>query len=225
MPDRTIASLCQRSHEMSRSKGWYNGEEKDQRPIRLITLLMQSELIEALEEWRSNKRLDEVYFSAVHNNGATTMTYEQYVAALAEAEQHPAASAEDIIRDFKPEGIGIEAADMVIRAAQRCGSEGFDLQAAVADFRQRLSGKFTADFEEMLATEMANLSMAYLVTTPYGASLFKEVLGVEPLTWVSLAVAGVWDFCDQIGTDLWTCIELKERFNATRPHRHGNKKA
>jgi len=77
MPERTIESLCQRSHELSRSKGWYNGEEKDPRPIKLITLLMQSELIEALEEWRNNHKLDEVYFSALASKSGATFTLEE----------------------------------------------------------------------------------------------------------------------------------------------------
>lgn len=212
MSERTIADLCRRSHEMSRSKGWYDGHEKDQRSIALITLLIQSELSEALEEWRSNRRFDEVYYTYKHDGTVIEVP-------------HGGLKDDAPVEKYKPEGIGVELADVVIRAAQRSGSDAFDLQGAVADFRDRLNGKFTADFEEMLATEMGNLSMAYLVTTPYGGDLFKGKFSVEPLTWVALAVAGVWSFCDQVGVDLWSCIELKERYNATRSHRHGNKKA
>lgn len=215
MTERTITSLCQRSHEISRSKGWYDGQEKDPRSIRLITLLMQSELIEALEEWRSNHKFDEIYYS--YEEGGISMKLPPGHMLKDDAP----------VAKYKPEGILVELADFVIRVAQRAGSDGVNLERMTADASAAFQGAFSADLEEMLATEMANTSMAYVCTTPGGdAMLHKAQMQFrDSWSWLALAVAGVWSFCNQNKLDLWSAIELKERFNSTRPQRHGGKKA
>lgn len=209
MSTRTIEDLCRRSHEMSRSKGWYDGHEKDQRPISLITLLAQSELIEALEEYRANRKLDEIYYSSK--------------GSAIQPEGEPKG---DEIAEWKPEGILVELADCIIRICQRAGSDEFNLHDAVGYALDKYNGSFSGDLETMLATEMANLSMAYLCTTGGGVNLIAGCpwLPADPLEYFALAVAGVFAFCDQNGLDLWGAIELKERFNATRGHKHDGKK-
>ena len=209
MSTRTIEDLCRRSHEMSRSKGWYDGHEKDQRPISLITLLAQSELIEALEEYRANRKLDEIYYSAK--------------GSAIQPEGEPKG---DEIAEWKPEGILVELADCIIRLCQRAGSEEVDMQAKVAEYEERLLGTFTSDLETMLATEMANLSFAYLITTPGGQMLLDEghYLPYTPMDFFAASIVGIWAFCNQNALDLWGAIEVKEAFNATRSHKHGGKK-
>jgi hypothetical protein len=212
MTERSIASLCKRSHEMSRSKGWYNGEEKDPRPMSLITLLMQSEISEALEEWRSNHKFDEIYFSYNDAYGPRTI---------------PAGALKDDapVGKYKPEGILVELADFVIRVAQRCGSDETPLEA-IMSVSLPASVQFTDDFETMLATTMADISMSYLVTTPGGKAMATAGgLPTKPEFFWAAAVAGVFSWAEQNHLDLWSSIELKEQYNSTRPHRHGNKKA
>lgn len=210
MNERTIASLCQRSHEISRSKGWYNGEQKDPRPIRLITLLMQSELIEALEEWRSNKKFDEVYFSG--KKGETMPGPDLPAHGFA-------------VEDWKPEGILVELADCIIRICQRAGSDETPLEAII-NISIPPAVKFTDDFEEMLATCMADISMSYLVTTPGGKAMAEQGgLPTKPEFFWAVTVAGIFTWADKNKLDLWHAIELKERYNTTRPHKHGGKKA
>jgi hypothetical protein len=206
MTERTISSLCQRSHELSRSKGWYDGQEKDPRPIRLITLLMQSELIEALEEWRSNRKFDEIYFS-YEENGVHMVTPPGHMLK----DDAP-------VEKYKPEGILIELADCIIRIAQRCGSYETPIE--------RFELGFSSDFEEMLAAAMADISMSYLVTTPGGATMASmSNMPLSPAFYWAHAWGGIFSWAEQNKLDLWAAIELKERFNATRPHRHGNKRA
>jgi hypothetical protein len=59
MRDRrhTIANLAVRSHEIAQSKGWYGAV--DDRPLYVVFLLNVSEVSEALEDWRANRRIDE----------------------------------------------------------------------------------------------------------------------------------------------------------------------
>lgn len=57
----TITELCQRSDAISRSKGWV--KEGDARPYRTATILFHSELSEALEEYRNNRKITEVWHS------------------------------------------------------------------------------------------------------------------------------------------------------------------
>jgi NTP pyrophosphatase (non-canonical NTP hydrolase) len=56
MPTR-LNSLVKTSYEIAVEKGWH----VDERSLAALTLLMQSEVAEALEEYRSNRRVTEVY--------------------------------------------------------------------------------------------------------------------------------------------------------------------
>jgi hypothetical protein len=218
MTERSIASLCKRSHEMSRSKGWYNGEEKDPRPMSLITLLMQSEISEALEEWRAHKKLDELYYSYKHVGHEMTISH-----AELDKERHELECMG--ITDFKPEGILVELADVVIRICQRCGSDETPLEAII-NTSIPSNVQFTADFETMLATCMADIAMSYLVTTPGGKAMATAGgLPTKPEFFWAAAVAGVFSWAEQNHLDLWSSIELKEQYNSTRPQKHGGKKA
>jgi hypothetical protein len=212
MTTRTIAALCQRSHELSRTKGWYDGEEKDPRPISLVTLLAQSELIEALEEWRANRKLDEIYFSGPDG-------IEVPYGSLKE---------EAPIEKYKPEGILVEIGDAVIRIAQRMGSDEADMQSLIDGLAAACSAHsitWSSDFETMLATCMADLSMAYLVTTPGGLALaLASGMPNVPKHYFASTWMGIFKFCEQNKLDLWGAIELKEKYNATRPYKHNNKR-
>jgi NTP pyrophosphatase (non-canonical NTP hydrolase) len=47
---------------ISREKGWVNEDGTDPRSFAAIIALMHSELSEALEDWRNNKKVDEKYY-------------------------------------------------------------------------------------------------------------------------------------------------------------------
>ena len=58
-PERTIPAHCQRSSSIAREKGWVN--DVDARPFYTATILFHSELSEALEAYRDNHAVTEVW--------------------------------------------------------------------------------------------------------------------------------------------------------------------
>jgi hypothetical protein len=59
--EHSIEELCKRSHFIAKEHGWVT-EEGDTRTFATVTNLNHSELSEAWEEWRNNRKLDETYY-------------------------------------------------------------------------------------------------------------------------------------------------------------------
>lgn len=57
----SVADWCRASHEVSRSKGWYDDETGDSFATKMI--LVHSELSEVIEEYRNGKGMNEIYYS------------------------------------------------------------------------------------------------------------------------------------------------------------------
>lgn len=55
---RTIAALCTRSHLIAKEKGWL----EEERSVACHMLLFISEVSEGFEDYRANKRVDEIYW-------------------------------------------------------------------------------------------------------------------------------------------------------------------
>lgn len=169
-------------------------KDGDPRPYHTAVILMQSELAEALEDWRAHKRLDEIW-----HEGASHEIHK------------------------KPCGIPIELADFVIRVCQRCGTDGnggkldeyFVAQATSDDV-----GLYS-DFEELLAELNLSASLSYMAATTRGP---EKIQKMEVLEYLAEALAELFVFCEKNAIDLWAAIDMKEAYNRTRSHRHGGKK-
>lgn len=101
-------------HKNAKAKGWWD----DERQFPEIVALIHSEVSEALEEWRNGHDTHEIYFpdSGGHGPQAPDETY-----AKNWAEQF----------GWKPEGVPIELADVIIRILDYAGHLGLDIDRAV----------------------------------------------------------------------------------------------
>jgi hypothetical protein len=218
-PEHTIAALCVRSDAISRDKGWIT--DKDARPYHTAFILQVSELSEALEDYRNNKKLDEVYYEVKYTEASdppakkketmSSVDFREFI-----ANEGPAFR----VDDAKPCGIPIELADFVIRVCQRCGTDGYGeslgsaFTASLEDLLTNYENKALHDFERMLADVTVLTGRAY--------QFFDQISSRIYCLAQSLAI--VFAFCENNGIDLWSAIDEKEAYNKTRPMRHGGKK-
>ncbi len=174
--------------------------------MRIVTLLIQSELIGAFEEYRSsrNDHPHAIWHHEIRYGEPEAMKASDFEqCSVLEAIETP---------DFKPTGILAELADAVIRIAQHCGSDEVDMEAIVAGIALTTL-TFTDDFEEMLAVAMLDASMAYAVTTPGGEHVARRgELPIDSNYYFACIWMGIFEFCRKNEFDLWSAIELKERY-------------
>ena len=202
-PVHTIEALCTRSHAISLEKGWVS-EKGDPRSYATITSLNHTELSEAFEEYRGNKKLNEIWYEVAHSEGGISMT--NVVSQLKEGAD---------ISKHKPCGIPIELADFVIRVAQHVGTAGKGAQLQSL-FNDRLGAEHYPDLDTLIAEMHLAVSMSY--------SSKKMGDGEEYLEYLTDALVEVFAFCKDKDIDFWAAIDEKEAYNRTRPARHGGKK-
>jgi NTP pyrophosphatase (non-canonical NTP hydrolase) len=100
-----LNKLSEQIHQNAVEHGWWD----DERSFGDIIALCHSELSEALEEYRAGKSPTEVYY-------IDKITGKQV---------------EGWKEGVKPEGIGIELADCIIRILDYCGKKEIDIDAAI----------------------------------------------------------------------------------------------
>jgi len=135
-----LNDLVSESFKIATEKGWHESE----RSLSAITLLMQSEVSEVVEEYRKHKGLKEVWYEVHHSEGGVDVTT---IGGPGD----------------KPCGIPVEIADMVIRVADYCGNKGYNLEASYA---QTPTPDYTQDFEEWMARINFALSQAWANILP-----------------------------------------------------------
>lgn len=204
MSEHTILALCTRSQQISLEKGWLNPDGSDPRPFWTVAALFHSELSEALEDFRGNRKLNETYFEVNWEGQKKLLSEAEYVEY---SKQRPGANA-------KPCGIPVEFADYVIRVAQWAGSNGHS---------ERINGELgrttlysVGGLDKCVAELHLLVSKAYESSRSGDMGCAVDILG-ESLEYL-------FYMCNLWGVDLWAAIDLKEAYNMTRPHRHGGKK-
>jgi len=108
-----------------------------------------------------------------------------------------------ILRDGKPEGILVELADVVIRCAETAEHHGMDLSKPVPCE--------PAPYGLVEILEAANNCLAHDHISEHALVCIVRLM---------FSAADQW--ANSIG--LWTAIEIKMDYNATRPRMHGGKR-
>jgi hypothetical protein len=187
-----LNKLAQVSNEIACEKGWWDGSP---RSTAALTLLMQSENAEALEDYRANKALTDIWYEKkVVDSGGITFT--------------DTGGPGD-----KPCGIPVELADLIIRVADFAAFRSLDLNA---EYEKLPSGRSYQDFEEALAESNYWISLVWWAhkQRDEGGLAFKLVKSVDCILLM----------CEHKGINIEKAIEIKTAFNRTRPVRHGGKK-
>jgi hypothetical protein len=117
----------------------------------------------------------------------------------------------------KPMGPPSEMADVIIRIADYCGYKGYELELT-----ELVEDSEVLDPIKWLALAAAHICEANeFGEEDEGTTAYKECMEER----YSKAVSRVVGLAQCTGVDLWAAIDRKQRYNRTRPYRHGNKQA
>ena len=192
-----INDLIKEAHENAVAHGWW----EEERPFAELIALTHSELSEALEEYRDGRELGEIYYSCTAGGRGNENCLFPGVRPCPEK-----------CKNLKPEGIPIELADVIIRIADYFGR--YKIQ--VDELKSRATHQTVRDKIGTLCELIAHghwlLGMAYVS---------KE----EELRYslMALLVDHIRDFCQCNGIDIEKAINIKMRYNKTRPYKHNKK--
>lgn len=198
----TIDELMQKSHTMAVDKGWW--PDGTSRSIAEQVNNFHAEISEAWEEYRAG-RMDtwwsrkgehgELYTDSDPNQRHYSQTPENYV-------KH----------GWKPEGFWTEIADLCIRLADTMRAYGWESEP---------DQELVNDQAKNLARFIGSLHLAIGDFYDENADKWSPVAPSDagPIIAVCVAVAKL------NGVDLLALCELKMSYNATRPQRHGGKRA
>jgi hypothetical protein len=191
---KTIGQMEAEVEAYCRDKGWYDKEV----PFPVAMALLHEEIAEAGHAWRDHGLKDATqYETCVHDDDGT-------------AEGCPGC-----FQNPKPEGVGSEFADVLIRLLDDSTRYGLDL----AYGRDRTSNWFTSVTGEFLAD----------VNTMHGLVARASAEWAEEPSFAAINLAGLLVFlelaCERYGINLAAEYERKMQFNRTRPYRHGGRRA
>lgn len=216
-PEHTILALCERSHEISKEKGWL----ENPRPFSAIASLIHSEISESLEDFRNNKGLNEKYYECKTENGQVVTRHSKESIPSLELEVGK-------VKEVKPAGIPVELADVIIRVCQWCGTNGYgkDLQSqfTIQMNETKWFTRFLVDFEAFSAKAHWLISKAYETWDPSIEPEAGDYNEDGPVDRLADLLHLTFSFCKVNEIDLWAAIDEKEAFNRTRPTRHGGKR-
>ena len=216
-------ALSKESHATAVEKGWYEIKDEKivQRNVSEVCALFHSEVSEAVEELRSPNcsEIRGIYFKDP-KDGATIV-------------DDPTAfpSGPPTLLDghmFKPEGVAVELADLLIRMADSAQAwDVADLTVRPAELAER-STPFHAYPEDTRVGDLAELHK--MVSNLYTRVSFRAHTGgalrdIMVATDMDALLTWVVRFCLTYNLALERAIMLKMAYNKTRGWRHGNKKA
>ncbi len=179
---KTLAAMTAEVQEHGRADGWYDTAVSFGEAMAYL----HSEVSEVLEAWRRWGTRDATHDCRPYDDGGSC------------TQPH----------DQKPEGVGSEFADVLIRLLDSCIRFGVDLESEAA--REAPAYVLSGSFPENVNT------LHFLIARAYMARQMGEVPGPD----FACVYAFVRQCCTKYGIDLEAEYERKMQFNRSRPHRH-----
>lgn len=194
---KNINELINDIHRNAVNHGWW----EEERSRAEIYALIHSELSEALEEYRNRRPM--IYY-------------------ILEMEQGDGTISQEICTDFdnkflspyKPEGIAVELADVVIRILDYLGSKKEDLWHPYCGVYEML--KKCLDDRENASIARLVLSGHYYLVKAFNNRAHESLSLI-----IYMAQIEKWLELNKI--DLEEIIKIKHEYNKTRPYKHGGK--
>ena len=182
-----LAELQREAHAIAKDHGWWDEE----RSFGDLIALVHSELSEALEAYRAWGM--QSYQIATDGSTAASPPYE------------PVAQ-----KDWKPEGVPSELADVVIRVADMAEHHGMDLDMEARD-------------TPFIAPETFGEWIADAHSFAVAAYICKRNDEKQCNWFLSRVIAHAQRMAAHYGIDLDAAIEAKMEYNRGRSYRHGGK--
>jgi hypothetical protein len=179
------------SNKIAHEKGWW----EEERTKSALTLLMQSEVSEAVEDYRNNHEVTEIWYEVKTYEGGVSLS------TVGSPDKD------------KPCGIPTEIADVVIRICDYSHEKGYNLETLVSVLP--LTSSKELPFEEGLARINWAISSAWIAV---------EGIPLNEGFYLSLALKYCFELADACEIDLWEAIKIKTTYNKTRSRKHGNKR-
>jgi len=205
--------LRDKAHGAARAKGWWEGEIRSEEEA---AMLIVTEIAEASE--------------AVRNRWPAICQF----AATDPAMRTPEMA--EWNHQIKPEGEATELADVLIRIADFFGWKKWDLVEAMSGWviwdgmsPRTMSVEELADYigSRMPAMKDKKPLSAHLLMSKWASRIALEPGTLhnhqDPKKALGHVAALVLGYCGAKGLPIEKAIEVKMKFNETRPHRHGGK--
>lgn len=205
-----LNELQARVYQTALSKGWHDGRPNGI-PYRETRALIVSELSEALEAFREGEmRLRFAFRGRFQQRRNKQVAELPRIEDLSHAEHLKIAAA-----GHKPEGFGIELADTAIRVLHRTG--------AAKRTWDEYDHRYIAKAGEYSGGHGPRGVPADVRTVPEQIDWLIETAIMIDIGAIFLARLNTVACANNV--DLWASVELKAKYNETRPYKHGNKRA
>jgi hypothetical protein len=211
MKTPNLNELATRIHEQNKAAGWWDIP----RPRVQTAWLVVTELAEATEAERAGKYTNMAAFETdiLDNKRVSREIYGP------DPERSLSIMWETSFRRYVKDAFEDEIADAVIRLLDFAGSESIDIVLEPEDCK---------DYFDEYSTEIAFFSITDSLRClasnldGYGGSF--ELRNINIRLEVCHALGTLMVVAEKRGFDLWHHVDLKLKYNATRPKMHGGKK-
>lgn len=184
--------LIDRCHAGSRAKGFWDETPPQGQQLMLVI----SELAEALE---------------AHRKGRICRLAEPVYESLRRAAHNQDYNYTAMFEEWCKDSVSDELADAYIRLCDFIGGYGLDSAAIVEHATAPTDAALSAELAENFAEALLHISY-YVLCARHRDFIQLQALG--------FAMALIQRLCEREGIDLATHIDLKLRYNATRPRLH-----